>query len=83
MLYRAVVAVAVLCLSGASAFTLAPAGALTVNTASAARVEEITMGRGDKRTAKGKRKAKSHGVYRPKNSELRKRKAAFNAASEE
>ena len=66
MLYRAVVAVAVLCLSGASAFTLAPAGALTVNTASAARVEEITMGRGDKRTAKGKRKAKSHRVYRPR-----------------
>jgi len=39
------------------------------------------MGRGDKRTTKGKRKAKSHGVSRPKNAELRRRKAA--TASEE
>ncbi|KAL1515187.1 hypothetical protein AB1Y20_004248 [Prymnesium parvum] len=37
---------------------------------------DITMGRGDKRTAKGKRKSKSFGVYRPRNSELRKRAAA-------
>ena len=31
----------------------------------------VTMGRGDKRTAKGKRKAKSFGVSRPKNRALR------------
>ena len=36
-------------------------------------VEGITMGRGDKRTAKGKRKAGSHGNSRPRNAELRKR----------
>ena len=79
MLYRAVVAVAVLCLSGASAF-VAPPSAVTVSSVTAAssstRIEDITMGRGDKRTAKGKRKAQSHGVSRPKNAELRKRKAA-------
>ena len=79
MLYRAVVAVAVLCLSGASAF-VAPPSAVTVSSVTAAssstRIEDITMGRGDKRTAKGKRKAHSHGVSRPKNAELRKRKAA-------
>ena len=76
MLYRAVVAVAVLCLSGASAF-VAPASAVSLSaTSSSTRIEDITMGRGDKRTAKGKRKAHSHGVSRPKNAELRKRKAA-------
>ena len=76
MLYKAVVAFAVLCLSGTQAFSVSPAGALAVSSpASAARVEVIQMGRGDKRTAKGKRKAKSHGVSRPKNSELRKRSA--------
>ena len=77
MLYRAVVAIAVLCLSGASAF-VAPASALSLSsaTSSSTRIEDITMGRGDKRTAKGKRKAKSHGKSRPRNAELRKRKAA-------
>ena len=47
-----------------------------VAAAAATRVEVITMGRGDKRTAKGKRKAKSHGNSRPKNSKLRKLKEA-------
>ncbi|EOD19955.1 hypothetical protein EMIHUDRAFT_252667 [Emiliania huxleyi CCMP1516] len=36
----------------------------------------VEMGRGDKRTAKGKRKAKSFGNARPRNGELRKRAAS-------
>ena len=40
------------------------------------RVPTIEMGRGDKRTAKGKRKAGSHGISRPDNGELRRRAAA-------
>ena len=39
-------------------------------------LSKLCAERGDKRTAKGKRKAGSHGNSRPKNSELRKRKAA-------
>ena len=38
------------------------------------RVPTIEMGRGDKRTAKGKRKAGSHGNCRPDNGELRRRR---------
>ena len=65
MLYRAVVAFAVLCASSASAFTLAPAtGSLALSSAAVNRVDVIEMGRGDKRTTKGKRKAKSFGVSR-------------------
>lgn len=39
------------------------------------------MGRGDKRTAKGKRKAGSHGISRPDNGELRRRAAARAGAA--
>lgn len=38
------------------------------------------MGRGDKRTAKGKRKAKSFGISRLSKSNLRVRKASAAAA---
>lgn len=41
------------------------------------------MGRGDKRTAKGKRKAKSHGNARPSNAALRKATAARAPAAVE
>ena len=82
MLYRAVLVIAATLAASASAFTLAPVAAPLATTAAAVhRVEVIDMGRGDKRTAKGKRKAKSHGNSRPKNSELRKR-AAANAAEQ-
>lgn len=64
MLYRAVVAFAVLCASSASAFMLAPATGSIALSGAVNRVEVIEMGRGDKRTAKGKRKAKSFGVSR-------------------
>ena len=48
MLYRAVVAFAVLCASSASAFTLAPAtGSLALSSAAVNRVDVIEMGRGD------------------------------------
>ena len=69
-----------LCLAlSASAFTItAPISAV----AAPSRVSEITMGRGDRRTAKGKRKAKSFGVFRPRNAELRKRAAAKEASSD-
>jgi len=40
------------------------------------RAPVIEMGRGDKRTKKGKRKAKSFGISRPRNSVLRKAKQA-------
>jgi len=70
-----------LCLAlSANAFNVVvPTNAVAVGVPS--RAASIVMGRGDKRTAKGKRKAKSFGNSRPKNSELRKRKAA--TASEE
>ena len=53
-----------------------PAGAVTFGGSAVLTrgAGEVTMGRGDKRTTKGKRKAKSFGVARPRNSELRKRK---------
>ena len=65
-------------LSAASAFTLHAPGARSIGMVAGAevRVPTVEMGRGDKRTAKGKRKAKSFGNSRPRNSELRKRKAA-------
>mmetsp|Transcript_40757 Transcript_40757/g.86889 ORF Transcript_40757/g.86889 Transcript_40757/m.86889 type:complete len:83 (-) Transcript_40757:544-792(-) len=68
----------VLLASVASAAIIAPAGMFTratsvVPTVSIPRTSTIILGRGDKRTAKGKRKAKSFGNCRPRNSELRKR----------
>merc|ERR1719502_1764339 len=64
-----------LCLAlSVQAFTL-PAAPLATAAATATPAA-ITMGRGDRRTAKGKRKAKSFGVFRPRNAELRKRAAA-------
>ena len=42
---------------------------------------QVTMGRGDKRTAKGKRKAQSHGNCRPTNGHLRHVAAAKAAAA--
>ena len=42
---------------------------------------QVTMGRGDKRTAKGKRKAQSHGNSRPTNGHLRHIAAAKAAAA--
>ena len=71
-----------LCMSLSVAFTIPGSPALSTHTTAVARVTELSMGRGDKRTAKGKRKAKSFGKSRPRNSELRKRAAAVEAASE-
>ena len=72
--------VALVCmLASASAFTLHAPGARSISLSAVqaeSRAPVVEMGRGDKRTAKGKRKAGSHGNSRPKNSELRKRKAA-------
>jgi len=42
-------------------------------------VSQVTMGRGDKRTAKGKRKAQSHGNSRPSNGARRRAAAAKKA----
>ena len=70
----------------AASFSLsAPPSAALAASAVELRVptEAITMGRGDKRTAKGKRKRGSFGNSRPRNAELRKRKAAAESASEE
>ena len=36
-------------------------------------LDAVEMGRGDRRTKRGKRKLKSFGVSRPRNGELRKR----------
>ena len=66
-------------LASASAFTLHAPGARSISLSAVqaeSRAPAVEMGRGDKRTAKGKRKAGSHGNSRPKNSELRKRKEA-------
>ena len=41
--------------------------------AAVSRMPAVVMGRGDRRTTKGKRKVKSFGVSRPRNAELRKR----------
>lgn len=82
-MFRVIVAL-VMC-AAVSGFTLAPVtpAASLVSSPSAARIETITMGRGDKRTAKGKRKAGSFGKSRPRNAELRKRKAAAAEGSSE
>ena len=47
------------------------ASAVVTPTAAVARTGDVLMGRGDKRTAKGKRKAKSFGVSRPSSRNLR------------
>ena len=63
-------------LTAVSAFTLpARVPALAAYATSPASCD-IIMGRGDKRTAKGKRKAKSFGNSRPRNAEIRKRAEA-------
>ena len=73
-----------LCLSLCSGFALTAAPGVGLQPQiTMVRGSEITMGRGDKRTAKGKRKAKSFGNSRPRNSAIRKRKAASASASEE
>jgi ribosomal small subunit protein bTHX len=69
-------------LIGASAFTV-PTGASVVRAPVVSRADLITMGRGDRRTTKGKRARKSFGNARPRNAELRKRKAANAAAGGE
>lgn len=69
-------------LASSSAFMLqTPAGLLTTPAPARTDASQIIMGRGDKRTAKGKRKAKSFGNSRPRNAALRK--AAAAKASEE
>jgi len=76
-------------LGTSAAFTMtarAPMSAVgfTATAAAApARAGDCEMGRGDKRTAKGKRKAKSHGISRPRISKVRKAKAAHEAATSE
>lgn len=49
-------------LSSVSAAFLAPPTQPVLSMMAASRVVNVEMGRGDKRTAKGKRKAKSHGA---------------------
>ena len=85
MLFRALLVLAAL---SSSAFVLPPAPAGTVATVLVTStpvvrvIESPLMGRGDKRTTKGKRKAKSFGNARPRNSELRKRKAKADGSDE-
>ena len=52
-------------LTSARTLVVAPAPAIS-------RVDTILMGRGDKRTKKGKRKAKSFGNCRPRNGDIRR-----------
>jgi 30S ribosomal protein S31 len=61
-----------------------PSGGLVTSSALVHRCTKVpvVMGRGDKRTAKGKRKAGSHGNSRLKNGEKRRR-AAEKASKEE
>ena len=78
MLFRLLIALAAL--SGVAAFMMPSSAVSSLLTVS--RLGEVTMGRGDKRTAKGKRKAKSFGMSRPRGGKLRKLKAE-RAESEE
>ena len=73
-----------LLLASTTAFVLpgAPVTSLAVAASTTRVVESPVMGRGDKRTAKGKRKAKSFGNSRPRNSELRKKKEAASQSEE-
>ena len=82
LLFRLLLALAAL--SGVAAFTAPPTMIPTsaVSSLLSVRLGEVTMGRGDKRTAKGKRKAKSFGMSRPRGGKLRKLKAE-RAESEE
>ena len=76
MLYKFLLAALVVATSGWTVPMSAPPASLVsipLGQAAAPRAE-VSMGRGDKRTTKGKRKAKSFGVSRPRNAELRKRK---------
>eukprot|EP00966_Prymnesium_polylepis_P309109 7143171-Prymnesium_polylepis.1 len=57
----------------AYSFRLSPTSP-AVAAASPSRASEVMMGRGDRRTKKGKRKAKSFGVWRPTNAALRIRR---------
>ena len=56
---------------GPAAVVVTPFGASTI---AASRAASIEMGRGDKRTKKGKRKAGSFGNSRLRNAEIRKRR---------
>jgi ribosomal small subunit protein bTHX len=83
MLFRLLIALAAL--SGVAAFTAPPTmmpSSAVSSLLTVSRLGEVTMGRGDKRTAKGKRKAKSFGMSRPRGGKLRKLKAE-RAESEE
>ena len=83
MLFRLLIALAAL--SGVAAFTAPPTmmpSSAVSSLLTVSRLGEVTMGRGDKRTAKGKRKAKSFGMSRPRGCKLRKLKAE-RAESEE
>ena len=78
MIFRLLLA---MLLASTTAFVLpgAPATSLAVAASTTRVVESPVMGRGDKRTAKGKRKAKSFGNSRPRNAAIRKAKAAKGA----
>ena len=68
-----------------AAFTISPiTPMLSLSTLPllSARTDIPIMGRGDMRTKKGKRTRKSFGVSRPRNSELRKRKAIAATSSD-
>eukprot|EP00964_Phaeocystis_antarctica_P005133 scaffold2798_cov70-Phaeocystis_antarctica.AAC.4 len=67
------------CLVSLSTGFVAPTASLVARPA--LHESQITMGRGDKRTAKGKRKAQSHGNSRPTNGHLRHIAAAKAAAA--
>jgi len=84
MVFRLLLVALALC--GATAFTspsvaLPSSAVVAASASSRAGLEDVTMGRGDKRTAKGKRKAKSFGNCRPRGGKLRQLKAERAAAA--
>merc|ERR1719424_1044141 len=70
MLFRG--AVVLLVLASSNALILTQTRTLAVAPLAASRNVAVFMGRGDKRTKKGKIKAKSFGVCRPTNGKLRR-----------
>lgn len=72
MLFRLVVAIALCSVSAFNSPSISLAGSAVAASSSRSALDEVVMGRGDRRTTKGKRKCKSFGNARPRNSKLRK-----------
>ena len=73
MLYKVCTLLALFAAETADGYVVGmPAATPALHSVSSFRSPAVEMGRGDKRTKKGKRKAGSFGVWRPKNSALRR-----------